>query len=103
MNEHKRPMRSHDRATRGEALSQDERADLHAWYEQQDQLESDLLQRDRPADALAMLETQLDAALVQLAAMSERLRELSAQNDAIRRENGALKRRLAAMPSRSSG
>lgn len=87
-------IRLHGRATRGEPLSAEERAELFAWYDEQDRIEADLLRHGDTVDETPALRTELDTALVQLAASGERIRELAAQNDEIRREIAALKRLL---------
>ena len=44
----------HDRATRGESLTEAERAQLAAWYEQQDAEEDALLTSSAPAPSITL-------------------------------------------------
>jgi hypothetical protein len=94
MDQRERLIRLHDRATRGIPLSAEEQADLIAWYGEQDQVERDMLRHGDSSGEASTLQAELDAVLIQLAASSERVREVSAQNDEIRREIAALRRLL---------
>ena len=85
----------HDRATRGEMLSAEEQAQLHAWYSMQDQAESAQLGLAASADTITVLQAQLSSALAQLTTATSRIQELAAENDALRQENAALRRQLA--------
>ena len=84
----------HDKATRGVMLSTIEQAQLDAWYAQQDQEESALLAQASPPQALAILQTQIDTAVAQLHAVTQRLQELVTHNEALRRDNAALQQQL---------
>ncbi|MFQ5859019.1 MAG: initiation control protein YabA [Anaerolineae bacterium] len=87
--------RLHDRATRGEELSEEEQAQLEAWYAIQDRAEADELGLTGLTEAVAALEVQIDSALTQLATVIRRIQELTEENQALRRENAALRRQLA--------
>ena len=68
----------HDKATRDIALSASEQAQLDTWYADQDQAENKLLASPQSAYALDALQTQIDTALAQLAAVSNRIQEREA-------------------------
>jgi hypothetical protein len=82
--------RLHDRATRGQSLTPEEAAALHAWYAQADQAELALI---APASrqGASLLRQQVDDALAQLAKTPQQIRRLSKENDALRRENARLR------------
>ena len=65
----------HDRATRGETLSDEEQLQLENWYDQQDAFEGKLLNRPSQKDSTARLQAQVEAALTQLTAISKRIQE----------------------------
>ena len=85
----------HDKATRGMTLSTSEQAQLDAWYTQQDEEEGTLLTRAFPPQRLAALQTQVDTAVTQLLAVTQRLQELTRDNDTLRRDIAALQQQLA--------
>jgi hypothetical protein len=84
----------HDRATRGETLSADEQALLANWYTSQDQAESIALARTSETLNLDAVRAQIEVALAQLAATSQRMQELSAENSILRREVAELRREV---------
>ncbi len=85
----------HDKATRGVALSAAERERLDAWYAAQDAAEQALLGQDAPSLTVAVLHSQIAAAVAQLQVAARRVNELAAQNAALQEENAALHHRLA--------
>ena len=85
----------HDRATRGERLSAQEQATLDAWYAQQDQLESQLLQASVRSSTLADLHAQVTVATAQLTTVTQHIRDVLAQNDKLRQEITLLQHQLA--------
>ena len=85
----------HDKATRGEQLSPEERARLGAWYTKNDQEESGELSASSEPKEASEIRRKLDEAMAELSAGSQRVRELTADNDSIRREIGDLRRQLA--------
>jgi hypothetical protein len=85
----------HDRATRGEPLSDEEQAALEAWYAQQDQRESEALIRTTTAVTIPDLQAQLDASLRQLETVTQRIREVVTTNTELRRDIVQLLHRLA--------
>jgi hypothetical protein len=56
----------HDRATRGESLSAEERAQLNAWYARLDAEEGAVLAAAAPPGSLTVLQAQVAMALAQL-------------------------------------
>jgi septal ring factor EnvC (AmiA/AmiB activator) len=89
----------HNRATRGEALSTEEQAQLENWYATQDRAESDQLGLTAAAETVASLQIQIDSALTSLAAITRRVQEIAEENQALRREIAALCRQLAQQDS----
>lgn len=85
----------HDRATRGEALSSTEQAELERWYTLQDQAEQALLASAVAPDALEEIRTQVNAAVDQLVAITQRIQELTREDEGLRQEIAELHRRLA--------
>ena len=84
----------HDRATRGETLSAQERASLETWYATQDRAEMDELDLTTP-ETVAILQAQVDSVLEQLETAAKRIQELARENDRLRGEIATLHRRLA--------
>jgi peptidoglycan hydrolase CwlO-like protein len=85
----------HDRATRGEALSPEEQAQLENWYATQDRAEADQLGLTATTETVASLQTQIDSALTSLTTITRRIQEIAEENQALRREITALCRQLA--------
>jgi len=88
----------HDRATRGEALSAQERASLETWYAAQDRAEMDALDLATP-ETVTRLQAQVDSVLEQLEMAARRIQELAQENDRLRGEIATLHRRLAQQAS----
>ena len=88
----------HDRATRGEALSAQERASLETWYAAQDRVEMDALDLTTP-ETVTILQAQVDSVLEQLETAAKRIQELARENDRLRGEIATLHRRLAQQAS----
>jgi len=84
----------HDRATQGLLLTDAEQAQLEAWYAQQDEAEKRLLNTGETPQAVEKLQAQIKAALVQMAAMTQRIQELMRQNEELRREIASLNHQL---------
>ena len=84
----------HDRATRGEALSAQERVSLEAWYAARDRAEMDALDLST-TETVAILQAQVDSVLEQLEAAARRIQELAQENDRLRSEIATLHHRLA--------
>lgn len=85
----------HDRATRGETLSEEEQTRLARWYHEEDEREVKRLGLDRPEGELPDLSVRIEASLVQIRSLTEQLHELSAQNDGLRRDILMLRREVA--------
>lgn len=94
-NLHTDGQRLHDRATRGEPLSDQERALLDQWYAAQDQAEHAVLQPGGTRVPAAALQQHVDAALARLRDVAEQIQVLSDENAATRREIASLQRQLA--------
>jgi hypothetical protein len=85
----------HDRATRGLPLTEAEEASLKSWYESQDLEELSVLEStEEPAES-SQFRGQLESAIEELPALSQRIQELLRQNEVLRRENAALRQKLA--------
>lgn len=84
----------HDRATRGEALSAEEQAQLQAWYARLDREESAALSKGGVPENLVTLHTQIEMALDQLTTVTQRIQTLTSENADIRREIVSLQARL---------
>ena len=84
----------HDKATRGIALSTIEQVQLDAWYAQQDQEEGAFLTQTSPPRTLVALQTQVDTAVAQLLAVTQRLQELVSHNDTLRHDIAVLQEQL---------
>jgi hypothetical protein len=76
----------HDRATRGQALTATEKAQLEAWYTQQDEIGNRLINSVETPQTTEMVQAQIKAALSQVAVMTQRIQELMRQNEELRRE-----------------
>jgi predicted nucleic acid-binding Zn-ribbon protein len=85
----------HQRAVRGDTLESGERADLQAWYDEQDRLEALQLRIPPTPIYLQRLRDDLDQATQRLASATQRVQELAAQNAAIRQGIATLEQRLA--------
>jgi SMC interacting uncharacterized protein involved in chromosome segregation len=95
----------HDRLTRGEPLSSEEQSLLEEWYALQDDAERQLLGLSGIPDEsnITTIQTQVDAALAQLAAMTARIQEIASENTALKQEISELRHQLThqnfAMPA----
>lgn len=84
----------HDRSTRGEKLTAQEQQVLDAWYGEQDQAEFALLERAVLASDVPALRHQLEAALQQLALVSQSINEVMRANNELRRDIAQLQTQL---------
>lgn len=86
----------HDRATRGEALTQAEQASLAAWYERQDAEEGTMLAASRPVTeaALRHLRDEVEAGAARTQTMTQEIQAQIVGNEALRQEIAALTHRL---------
>jgi hypothetical protein len=85
----------HDRATRGETLSAEERAQLDAWYARLDDEEGAVFARAAPPASIITLQAQIATALAQLGTITQYVQALTAENAAVRQEVAALQKLLA--------
>ena len=85
----------HDRLTRGERLTLDEQQILDAWYREQDQAESALIEQQVLPTDITVLRTQLEVSIKQLALVSQRINEVMLVNDELRRDIARLQAQLA--------
>lgn len=91
-------MKLHDRATRGLPLSDEEERQLQDWYDKNDREEAAMLKRNS-ASARNIGQTEVNAALEQVAAATMRIQELTQENEALRQSILALRRQLESRAS----
>ncbi len=84
----------HDRATRGETPSPEERAQLEEWYAAQDRAEADDLGLTTSDETIAALQAQIALALEQVVTAARQIQKTDEENQVLRRENAALHRQL---------
>ena len=84
----------HDRATRGDTLSSDERSRLEQWYAEQDQTELAALARAPEDRGISDLQAQVAAAVDQMMTVTHRIHALMQENEALRQEIGQLQAQL---------
>lgn len=84
----------HDRSTRGEALSDEEQLQLERWYEDQDNLESNILVTTPDEKTIAKLQAQIEVALNQLISITNRIQEVASENELLRQEINSLRHQL---------
>lgn len=82
--------RLHDRATRGEQLSEEERASLESWYAQQDLEEMAALVKTTPTGDGPALRKWVEEAATQIETAIRRTNALLAENEKLRQEIAAL-------------
>ena len=87
-------MQLHDRATRGEVLTAEERSQLEDWYIVQDAHESESLQQSSTLPDVSQLRAQIDAALASLTLTAQRIQQATAENETLRDEVAALRQQL---------
>ena len=85
----------HGRACRGENLSNEERAELEAWYSEMDAEEAKTLEVTEGAPSVEELRTQLDLEVRALGQTVEEIQAIHAANEALRQEIAAIKHRLS--------
>jgi hypothetical protein len=94
MSREERVRHLHDTVTRGGSLSEEEQAQLDAWYAEEDQQEGVILGPAGASPRLTMLHTQVETALAQLLTVTQRIQTLTVQNETLRREIAVLQRQL---------
>jgi predicted nucleic acid-binding Zn-ribbon protein len=85
----------HDRATRGEELTDGEQKQLENWYAVQDSAESSLLKSTTTEPDVSELRTQIEVVLSQLTAITQRIQQVMVENEKLRHEIAALHQQLA--------
>jgi predicted nucleic acid-binding Zn-ribbon protein len=85
----------HNKATRGEPLSAEEKAQLEQWYARLDREESEMLSGTSTLPEIATLQAQVEDAVAQLVTTAQSIQALTAENEAVRREIADLKQQLA--------
>jgi hypothetical protein len=89
-------MQLHDRETRGELLTEQERTQLEAWYAQKDAAEKSMLETAQmPLPNLGVLQDQVDIAIKQLAAGVQQLQQITQEDKALRKEISEIKQQLS--------
>jgi len=76
----------HAKASRGEILTAQERAQLDDWYATQDAAEIRELGLNGAEKTLVTLQEQIDAALTQLMTVTKRIQEVASENEMLRHE-----------------
>jgi cell division protein FtsB len=88
-------MQLHDRETVGELLTNQEKAQLEAWYAQKDAAEIAMLKASQvPLPNLVILQEQVDITISQLSAGVQRLQQITQENKSLREEIAKLKQQL---------
>jgi hypothetical protein len=85
----------HDRATRGEVLSPEERTRLGEWYARLDHEEWAALAVAAPPRSITALQNQIQATVAQLTALTQHIQSLIAENAAVRQEIASLQEQVA--------
>ena len=91
MIDHQMGMELRQKRFKGEQLTEQEEVQLKAWYAQEDELETKLLQVGIPEKQLIeKLRQQINNVLEQLAQLTQNIKLVAAENDKIREENAQL-------------
>lgn len=85
----------HDRATRGEALSGEEQAQLEQWYAANDNAEQGILSSVAASTANSDLQVQVTTVLERCITLARHIQELSHYNDDLRRDIAQLRQQVA--------
>ena len=88
----------HQKAALGGALTAQDKAQLHQWRQEQDDLETQSLSASHRETTPDTFQGQVDQALAALSAATRSLQEIATANDTLRAENSALRERLARRP-----
>jgi Tfp pilus assembly protein PilN len=89
-------LRLHDRATRGEVLSPEEKERLRCWYTDHDQEEMAQLTAAPVPSQLADLQARVKQATAQVVVQAQRIEAITAENVQLRQEIASLQRLLSA-------
>lgn len=90
MNETEKMQRLHQRAIRGEALTDEENGALQDWYEALDREEDSILNQSQPAQSFEKLHEYLAQTTKKVAEISREIEALVEQNANLRNENQSL-------------
>ena len=94
MTEQTEGARLHDRSTRGESLTDAERAILDRWYQDGDEAEAALLAAQRPTASQNAVPSDLSSALAMIRETVASIETIHQQNATLREEIAALQQRL---------
>jgi hypothetical protein len=86
----------HDRATRGDTFTIEEREQLERWYATHDQDEMERLSASPAPSALADLQSRVRQVTAQVVVQAQRIESLTAENAQLRQEIATLQRLLSA-------
>lgn len=76
----------HDKSTRGELLSIEEVKQLEEWYAREDSSEGQSLGLNASEKSSNTLQSQIDNALAQLMAVTNRIHQVAMENEVLRNE-----------------
>ena len=85
----------YDKSTRGVQLSEEEAEQLQAWYDYQDKLEDELINRSSNTISLADLKAQVELSLEKLSTLANQIKKISQENEIIKSENRILRKKIA--------
>lgn len=85
----------HDRATRGEEITERERDQLEAWYEAQDSVESIILSSSERVISSPDLQEQVATVMRQLTVVTQTIQTLAQENATLRREIATLQQQVS--------
>lgn len=95
MTKNERGKALHDKASKGEKLSNEELKLLEQWYAKMDQEESSAFAMAKEPEFERNLKAQIETALAQLVNLSSRIQQVALENDKLRNENEVLRRQIA--------
>jgi hypothetical protein len=86
----------HDKATRGEILTDNEQILLSDWYESQDEIEVEMLGLARavPENLTQFLQIQIKTGLEKLMSLTQQIQLIITENEALKREISLLQSQL---------
>lgn len=84
----------HDKASRGEQLSEAEKQQLEKWYAYQDRLELEAIQLPAKDAVISDLQAQIETAMDELFKLTNRIKKVTAENEQLRKENAILLRKV---------
>lgn len=86
----------HDKATRGELLTDNEQILLSEWYESQDKIEAGMLGREQSVseNITDFLQMQIRAGMEKLMSLTQQIQHIIAENEALKHEISVLQHQL---------